>query len=83
MKNSIVSDHSDTTNLFAVQSILTTISDNLDKSTAMLQVAMCADFWACEQNIQYDYMWALSDLIEQTQKLCQLNLIHLKEQKNK
>lgn len=61
------------------QSNLTIISENLAKSTALLQVAMCGDFWTCEQSIQYDYLWALSDLVEQTHKLCQFSLIQLKK----
>lgn len=53
------------------QSTLDNLSETIAKAVAMIEVALCADFWTCEQRTQYDYCWILSDLISHAKKLCE------------
>ena len=42
----------------------------LSKISALAQITLCPDFWTYSQKVQYDYLWVLSDIIDQAQQLC-------------
>lgn len=54
-----------------VFSIINDISEMMTKASALIQVALGDDFLNCTRKIQYHYLWALSDFIENAQSLCE------------
>ena len=70
MADTSLSDRACTINLSVKQSTLDNLTETIAKASALIQVTLCGDFSGLTHRIQYDYLWALSDFIDQAQQLC-------------
>lgn len=70
MANDSLSDYAHAINPSVIKSTLDELSESLAKMAALAQVTLCNEFWSYDHKIQYNYMWVLSDLIDQAQQLC-------------
>ena len=77
MAETILSNRACTTNHSVKNSVLDELCESMSKISALAQVTLCPDFWTYSQKVQYDYLWALSDIIDQAHQLCDKSEIDL------
>lgn len=67
MANDSLSDRACTINLPVAQSTLNDLARTIAKVSALIQVSLCSDFSDCQAQTQHDYLWVLSDFINQAE----------------